>query len=93
MELHTKELLLDLSLFANPRFIAAAAITVIFDAGIFGSTYLMPMFTQTVQHFSVTQNLNNPVTLELLQHVGDLYHWAGLPMDQAGVMERVFLGI
>jgi len=221
-ELHTKEPLLDLSLFANPRFTAAAVITVIFGAGIFGSTYLVPMFVQTVQHFSATQsglllmpagfvmafafpiagrlsdhmpphvpiaiglacfglstllfykvdvntafwylavligfgrlglslimpavttaslralspsqlgqgsgaisfmrqlggafgvnaialkvqgasysqgaeiaatqNPNNPVTLELLQHVGDLYHWAGLPMDQAGVMARVFLG-
>lgn len=55
-ELHTKEPLLDLSLFANPRFAAAAVITVIFGAGIFGSTYLIPMFVQTVQHYSATQS-------------------------------------
>ena len=55
-ELQCKAPLLDLSLFANPRFTAAAIITVIFGAGIFGSTYLVPMFVQTVQHYSATQS-------------------------------------
>ena len=55
-EMRCKNPLLNLSLFANPRFTAAAIITVIFGAGIFGSTYLIPVFVQTVQHYSATQS-------------------------------------
>jgi len=42
--------LVDLRVFANPRFTAAAAVAIIYGAGIFGSTYLVPLFVQTVQH-------------------------------------------
>lgn len=42
--------LVDLRVFANPRFAAAAAVAIIYGAGIFGSTYLVPLFVQTVQH-------------------------------------------
>jgi len=55
-EQRCKNPLLDLTLFANPRFTAAAVVTVIFGAGIFGSTYLIPVFVQTVQHYSATQS-------------------------------------
>jgi MFS transporter, DHA2 family, multidrug resistance protein len=48
--LHTDEPLVDLRVFANPRFAAAAAVAIIYGAGIFGSTYLVPLFVQTVQH-------------------------------------------
>lgn len=42
--------LVDLRVFANPQFTAAAAVAIIYGAGIFGSTYLVPLFVQTVQH-------------------------------------------
>jgi len=42
--------LVDLRVFANPQFAAAGAVAVIYGAGIFGSTYLVPLFVQTVQH-------------------------------------------
>ncbi len=42
--------LVNLRVFANPRFVAASAVGVIYGAGIFGSTYLVPLFVQTVQH-------------------------------------------
>ncbi len=42
--------LVDLRVFANARFAAAAAVALIYGAGIFGSTYLVPLFVQTVQH-------------------------------------------
>lgn len=42
--------LVNLRVFANPRFAAASAVGVIYGAGIFGSTYLVPLFVQTVQH-------------------------------------------
>ncbi|MBX3649960.1 MAG: DHA2 family efflux MFS transporter permease subunit [Burkholderiales bacterium] len=42
--------LVNLRLFANPRFAAASAVGLIYGAGIFGSTYLVPLFVQTIQH-------------------------------------------
>lgn len=42
--------LVNLRVFTNPRFAAASAVGVIYGAGIFGSTYLVPLFVQTVQH-------------------------------------------
>jgi MFS transporter, DHA2 family, multidrug resistance protein len=42
--------LVDLRVFADGRFTAAAAVSIIYGAGIFGSTYLVPLFVQTVQH-------------------------------------------
>lgn len=42
--------LVNLRVFANPRFAAASAIALIYGAGIFGSTYLVPLFVQTIQH-------------------------------------------
>ena len=48
--LHVAEPLVDLRVFANARFAAAAAVAVIYGAGIFGSTYLVPLFVQTIQH-------------------------------------------
>jgi MFS transporter, DHA2 family, multidrug resistance protein len=42
--------LVDLRVFASARFTAAAAVSIIYGAGIFGSTYLVPLFVQTVQH-------------------------------------------
>lgn len=42
--------LVDLRVFTSARFTAAAAVSVIYGAGIFGSTYLVPLFVQTVQH-------------------------------------------
>jgi len=48
--LRTATPLVDLRVFANRRFAAASAVAVIYGAGIFGSTYLVPLFVQTVQH-------------------------------------------
>ena len=51
-ELHVSQPLVDLRVLANARFTAAAAVAFIFGAGLFGSTYLVPLFVQTVQHFT-----------------------------------------
>lgn len=48
--------LLDFSLFRNPRFAAAAGVTLIYGAGLFGSTYLIPVFVQTIQGFTATRS-------------------------------------
>jgi predicted MFS family arabinose efflux permease len=38
--------------FSNVSFSAAAAVACIFGIGLFGSTYLVPLYVQTLQHFT-----------------------------------------
>lgn len=51
-ELQASQPLVNLRVLANSQFTAAAAVAFIFGAGLFGSTYLVPLFVQTVQHFT-----------------------------------------
>lgn len=46
--------MLDLQIFLEPRFAAAAGISFILGAGLFGSTYLVPLFLQTVMGVTPT---------------------------------------
>ena len=54
-ELRSDRPMLDLRLFANPAFTAASMIAFILGAGLFGSTYLLPLFVQTIQGLTPTQ--------------------------------------
>ena len=54
-EIRTKKPMLDLRLFANMPFLAASLVAFIMGAGLFGSTYLVPLFVQTIQGFTPTQ--------------------------------------
>jgi MFS transporter, DHA2 family, multidrug resistance protein len=51
-ELRTDHPLVNLRVFQNVSFSAAAAVACIFGVGLFGSTYLVPLYVQTVQHFT-----------------------------------------
>jgi MFS transporter, DHA2 family, multidrug resistance protein len=51
-ELHTPQPLVDLRVLANAQFTCAAVVACLFGAGLFGSTYLVPLFVQTVQHYT-----------------------------------------
>ncbi len=51
-ELRTDHPLVNLRVFSNVSFSAAAAVACIFGIGLFGSTYLVPLYVQTVQHFT-----------------------------------------
>lgn len=51
-ELHTPYALLDIRIFANLEFSAAALIAFIFGAGMTGSTFIMPVFVQTIIGFT-----------------------------------------
>ena len=51
-ELHTPRAMLDIRIFANIEFSAAALIAFIFGAGMMGSTYVMPVFVQTIIGFT-----------------------------------------
>ena len=55
-EARTDDPMFDLSLFANGRFLAAAIVTFIIGAGLYGSTYLLPLFLQVVQGLKPTDS-------------------------------------
>ncbi|MHB0775094.1 DHA2 family efflux MFS transporter permease subunit [Halomonas sp. WWR20] len=55
-EFKTATPLLNLGLFSRRIFSGAAVVAFIFGAGIYGSTYLIPLFVQTVQGYTPTRS-------------------------------------
>ncbi|MDP6343517.1 MAG: DHA2 family efflux MFS transporter permease subunit, partial [Alphaproteobacteria bacterium] len=55
-ELNTPNPILQLRLFTNRNFLAAALVGSVLGAGLFGSTYLVPLFVQTIQGYSPTRS-------------------------------------
>lgn len=53
-ESYTAQPMLNLRVFLNRRFIAAAVVTTVMGAGLYGSTYLVPLFLQTMQGLTPT---------------------------------------
>jgi len=53
-ELKTPQPLVNLRVFSVSRYAAAAVVALIFGAGIYGSSYLVPLFVQTVQGYTPT---------------------------------------
>jgi MFS transporter, DHA2 family, multidrug resistance protein len=51
-ELASKEPLVNLELFASRTYAASAVVSLVFGAGFFGSTYLLPIFAQTISGFT-----------------------------------------
>jgi MFS transporter, DHA2 family, multidrug resistance protein len=51
-ELHTPQPLVNLRVLANGQFASAAVVACMFGVGLFGSTYLVPLFVQTVQGYT-----------------------------------------
>src|SRR6476620_7761286 len=51
-ELHTPRAMIDIRIFANIEFAAAAMIAFVFGAGMMGSTYIIPVFVQTIIGFT-----------------------------------------
>ncbi|GFE62424.1 MDR family MFS transporter [Geobacter sp. AOG2] len=51
-ELFCRHPLLNLRIFANRQFSAAAAVSFAYGMGIYGSTYLIPLFVQTICHYT-----------------------------------------
>ncbi|NBJ13050.1 DHA2 family efflux MFS transporter permease subunit [Microvirga arsenatis] len=54
-ELRTAKPMLDLRLFRNVPFASASVVAFVMGAGLFGSTYLVPLFVQTIQGLTPTQ--------------------------------------
>jgi len=55
-ELWTPHPLLDPRLFLNPTFSCASVVAFIFGVGLFGSTYLIPLFVQNIQGYTPTRS-------------------------------------
>ena len=55
-EWHVKEPLLNLRMFAHGRFLAAAIVTFVVGVGLYGSTFILPLFLQTLQHITPTES-------------------------------------
>ena len=55
-EWRTPEPILQLRLFLNREFAAAAVVRMALGAGLYGTTYLIPLFVQTVQSYSPTRS-------------------------------------
>jgi len=55
-ENRTKTPILSLGVYLNPRFAAASAVAFILGLGLYGSTYLVPLFVQTVQGYTPTES-------------------------------------
>ena len=51
-ELHVPQPLVNLRVLATGQFAAAACVACVFGMGLFGTTYLIPLFVQTVQGFT-----------------------------------------
>jgi len=54
-EMSTSKPMLDMRLFANFAFSSASVVAFIMGAGLFGSTYLLPVFVQQIQGMTPTQ--------------------------------------
>ena len=54
-EMNTAKPMLDMRLFANFAFSSASVVAFIMGAGLFGSTYLLPVFVQQIQGMTPTQ--------------------------------------
>lgn len=54
-ELYVDEPMLEPRLFLNARFVAAAIVTFTVGAGLYGSTYVFPLFLQTVSQLIATE--------------------------------------
>ncbi|KAA5607172.1 DHA2 family efflux MFS transporter permease subunit [Roseospira marina] len=55
-EMWTAHPLLDPRLFASPTFAGASVVAFIFGFGLFGSTYLIPLFVQSIQGYTPTRS-------------------------------------
>ena len=55
-ELRTQNPILELRVFLSRKFAAAVLVGMVLSVGLFGSTYIIPLFVQTVQGYSPTRS-------------------------------------
>jgi EmrB/QacA subfamily drug resistance transporter len=90
-ELRTPAPMLNLTLFRNRVYASASIVAFIFGAGIYGSTYLVPLFVQTIQGYTPTRSglLLMPAGLVLAV----VFPIAGRLTDRTPAYATVVLGL
>ncbi len=90
-ELRTPAPMLNLKLFTNRVYAGASIVAFIFGAGIYGSTYLIPLFAQTIQGYTPTRSglLLMPAGLVL----GIVFPIAGRLSDKTPAYAMVMFGL
>jgi EmrB/QacA subfamily drug resistance transporter len=90
-ELRAPRPLVNLRVLGNAQFTCAAMVAFIFGGGLFGSTYLVPLFVQTVQHLT-------PLAAGLLLMPGGLILGLFMPVggymsDHISARKLIFAGL
>ncbi|MEQ1776608.1 MAG: DHA2 family efflux MFS transporter permease subunit [Burkholderiales bacterium] len=90
-ELRADHPLVNLKVFGSVQFAAAAAVACIFGVGLFGSTYLVPLYVQTVQHFT-------PLSAGLLLMPAGILMGIAMPIagflsDRIAARNMIFAGL
>ncbi|MCL2789136.1 MAG: DHA2 family efflux MFS transporter permease subunit [Desulfobulbus sp.] len=83
--------LLALEVYYNPRFVAASVVGFILGMGVYGSTYLVPLFVQTIQGYTPTESglLLMPAGIVL----GMVFPLAGQLSDRFPPYLLIFVGM
>lgn len=83
--------LLDLGLFANRNFLIMAINGCVFSAGLYASTYLLPLFLQLVQHLTPTDSgaMMIPAGLAMVA----IFPFAGRLADRVDARILISIGI
>lgn len=83
--------LINLRLFSNRGFVATAVVTFVFGAGLYGSTYLVPIFLQNIQGLTPTDSglLLMPAGLSLTI----VFPFAGALSDRVSSRLLIMIGI
>ncbi|MEY3043132.1 MAG: hypothetical protein RLZZ174_2214, partial [Pseudomonadota bacterium] len=89
-ELYRPDPMIDLRLFANGRFLAAAVVTFIIGAGLYGSTYLLPLFMQTIVGLKATDSGFLMLPAGLMMAI--FFPLAGRLSDQMSARTLIFFG-
>lgn len=90
-EAHVDEPILDLRLFRNVRFVAAAIVTFTVGAALYGSTYIFPLFLQSISRLIPTESglLMAPAGLVMAA----LFPFSGYLSDRFSVRVLLTIGL
>lgn len=90
-ELRTPAPMLNLRLFTNRVYAGASVVAFIFGAGIYGSTYLIPLFVQTIQGYTATRA--GLVLMPAGLMLGVIFPLAGRLTDRLPAYAMVMFGV
>jgi len=90
-ELTAKDPLLDLKLLKNHNFALANIIMLVFSMGMFGSTFLLPLYLQTAMDYTATQSGAVFLPVGIIQ--GAIAPMAGILSDKTNPKIIVLTGI